>query len=127
MIVRHGFAPGVLLVRGRGGNGLFERAARPSGTMLPSNASERKGAYPIPVNFAEFLTLGNHRAFRIVAQLAASKTRGDPMRALTKALILAVSLAVCGAALGACNTTEGFGKDVKETGKDIENKAKENK
>jgi predicted small secreted protein len=49
------------------------------------------------------------------------------MRALTKALILTVSLAVCGAALGACNTTEGFGKDVKQTGKSIEDKAKENK
>jgi predicted small secreted protein len=49
------------------------------------------------------------------------------MRSLTKALILAVSLAFCGAVLGACNTTEGFGKDVKETGKSIEDKAKENK
>ena len=40
-----------------------------------------------------------------------------------------VGLYVVGSALslGGCNTTEGFGKDVKNTGKDIEEKAKESK
>ena len=36
-------------------------------------------------------------------------------------------LSAAGAALDGCNTTEGFGKDVKSTGRAIEDEARENK
>lgn len=49
------------------------------------------------------------------------------MRSLIKILAISAYVMVSALSLGACNTTEGFGKDVKETGKDIEQKAKDNK
>ena len=49
------------------------------------------------------------------------------MSPFSRIVFLIASLSISCAALGACNTTEGFGKDVKQTGKSIEDKAKENK
>ncbi len=45
----------------------------------------------------------------------------------SKRLVAAFVLAAVTAALAACNTTEGVGKDLKSTGKGIEETARENK
>lgn len=46
---------------------------------------------------------------------------------LSSLLLVLVMLGAAGGALGGCNTTEGFGKDVKSTGEAIEDTAEENK
>ncbi len=46
---------------------------------------------------------------------------------LSSLLLVVFMLGAASVALGGCNTTEGFGKDVKSTGKAIEDEAQENK
>jgi predicted small secreted protein len=46
---------------------------------------------------------------------------------LSSLLLVVFVLGAASLALGGCNTTEGFGKDVKSTGKAIEDEARENK
>jgi predicted small secreted protein len=45
----------------------------------------------------------------------------------TAKIIFALGLVLTGLGLSACNTTEGFGKDVKNTGETIQDSAREAK
>lgn len=49
------------------------------------------------------------------------------LRFNTRILLALAAAAAFGAALGACSTTEGFGKDVKNLGGGIEDSAAKNK
>jgi predicted small secreted protein len=53
------------------------------------------------------------------------RSTGMRIRAIT--WLLALSFGLGGLVLAGCNTTEGFGKDVKNLGSSIENKAAEKK